>query len=154
MVHELPEFFDINIVIIVKADDAQACGGPPEVAPAPGEHTSLHSRLRWEEGEHMVQETVGEGADAVEAAHRRRTLALLPRRHPVEQATGAVGSARQEKIKRGGWRALAWDGKKRWMPCGGGTPDPDLTWPPILPVARKTRIGGWTSVFSSFFFFF
>jgi hypothetical protein len=46
----------------------------PKVAPAPGEHASLHGRLRWEEGEHVVEYAVGEGTDAVGGAHRRRTV--------------------------------------------------------------------------------
>jgi hypothetical protein len=72
-----------------------------EVAPAPGEHASLHGRLRWEEGEHVAEDAVGESAYAVGDAHRRRTVLLLPRRHSVEQGSFAVGSARQQKVKRG-----------------------------------------------------
>ena len=98
MFHELPEDLEIGKIIIL---NAQACGGPPEVAPAPGEHTRLHRGLHWEEGEHIVEDTVGEGADAVGAAHRRRTVALLLlRSHSVEQVAGAVGAARQETIRR------------------------------------------------------
>jgi hypothetical protein len=47
----------------------------------------------------VVEDAVGESAYAVGDAHRRRTVLLLPRRHSVEQATFAVGSARQQKVK-------------------------------------------------------
>jgi hypothetical protein len=85
MVHKLAEFLDVDIVIlIVKANDAQARCGPPELAPASGEHASLHGRLSWEEGDHVLENMVGEVADTVDADHRRRTLALPLRRHSVE----------------------------------------------------------------------
>jgi hypothetical protein len=89
---------EFDKLLTVKADDAQACGGPPEVAPAPGEHASLHGLLRWEEGEHVVEDAVGEVADAVGGGHRRYTVLLLPRRHSVEQVAGVVGAARQEML--------------------------------------------------------
>jgi hypothetical protein len=46
MVHELPEALESHMIFIVKGKDAQACGGPPEMAPTPGEHAGLHGRLR------------------------------------------------------------------------------------------------------------
>jgi hypothetical protein len=120
MVHELPEVLEFGTVLTVKADNAQACGGPPEVAPAPGEHASLHGRLRWEEGEQVVEDAVGEVADAVGVAHWRRTTALLPSSHSVEQVAGVVGAARQQKVKRG-WRESG--GRDRCMSsCADASP--------------------------------
>jgi hypothetical protein len=69
-------------------------------------------RASTQEGEYVVEDTVWESADAVGAGRGRRTVALLPRRHFVEQATFAVGSARQQKVKRG-WRE--WGGRDRCM---------------------------------------
>jgi hypothetical protein len=116
MVHELPEVLEFGTVLTVKPNNAQACGGPPEVAPAPGEHASLHGRLRWEEGEQVVEDAVGEVADVVGVAHRR----LLPRRHSVEQVAGVVGSARQQNVKRG-WRESG--GRDRCMSsCADASP--------------------------------
>ena len=98
MFHELPEVLEIGMLILV---NAQACGGPPEVAPPPGEHARLHGLLRWEEGEHVVEETVGEVPDTVGESHRRcRTLALPLRRHSVKQAADVDGAARQETIRQ------------------------------------------------------
>jgi hypothetical protein len=83
--HELPEVSGRPWA--VATDEAQARGGPPEVAPAPGEHARLHGFLRWEEGEDVLEHFVGEGAEVGAA-------------RSLEQATGVIGAARQETIKR------------------------------------------------------
>jgi hypothetical protein len=98
VVHKYPDFFCWHWT--VEAGDAQACGVPPEVAPAPGEQASLHGRLRWEEGEDVVQQMVREGAYEIGSSGRRRTLVVFPGRHSVEQVAGVVGAARQRKNKR------------------------------------------------------
>jgi len=82
MVHELPEIPDRYRTL--SANDAQACGGLPEVAPAPGEHARPHGLLHREEGEEVVDDPVREGADAVDR-----------RRHSVEQAAGVDSGRRR-----------------------------------------------------------
>lgn len=67
------------------ADDAQAWGGPPEVAPPPGQHARPHGLLRREEGEDAVQHRVREGADEVASARRSRFLGPFCWRHSVER---------------------------------------------------------------------
>jgi hypothetical protein len=78
----------LSVVAALNAGDAQGGGGFPEVAPAPREQARPHHFVRGEEGEHVVEEVVGEGADAVAMD------ALLPvaplQRHYVEQATCSV----------------------------------------------------------------
>ena len=89
IVHELPEVSGRPWAVrSVTSDEAQAKGGPPEVAPAPGEHARLHGFLRRESGEDFLKNAVGEGAEAVGAAHS------------FEHAVGVIGAARQEEIKR------------------------------------------------------
>lgn len=56
----------------VDADDAQARGEPPEVAPAPGEHACPHGLLRREEGEEVV-----EGISSGRAPMRSTLLAAI-----------------------------------------------------------------------------
>lgn len=93
MIHELPEVLNLDRLPVVKADDAEACSGLPKVAPAPGKHARPHGGLRWEERQQVVEHMVGECADAVGGAHRRRILVLATRRHPVQQTVGVVGAA-------------------------------------------------------------
>jgi hypothetical protein len=80
--HELPEVSGRPWA--VATDEAQARGGPPEVAPAPGEHARLHGFLRREEGEDVLEHFVGEGAEVGAA-------------RSLEQAVGVIGAARQER---------------------------------------------------------
>jgi hypothetical protein len=86
MVQELHKVLDRPRSL--NADDAQACGGLPKVAPAPSEHTRPYGRLHREEGEKVVQDIVGEGAYVIARYHRRRIPILFPWRHFAEQAAG------------------------------------------------------------------
>jgi hypothetical protein len=101
MVQELPQFLDRPLSL--NADDAQTCGEPPKVAPAPSKHTRSHGRLHWEEGEEVVEDIVGEGADAVARSHRRRSPVLFPWRHFAEQSSGVgLGSKKCQMTEK--WR--------------------------------------------------
>ena len=72
------------------APDAQACGGFPEVTPAPGEHRRLHGLSRRKKAEYVLEDAVRQGFYAASAPGHRRycPLGRLPRRHSVEQAAG------------------------------------------------------------------
>lgn len=85
VVDKLAELMDGRELHLVAAGDAQACGGLPEIAPASGEHAGPHGLLRREEGEYVLQEIVLKGADDVSATGQSGSLALLRRRHSVEQ---------------------------------------------------------------------
>jgi hypothetical protein len=54
--------------LAVGTDDGQDSSRLPEAEPSPAEHTGLHSLLRGEEGEDLVQELIQEGADAIATA--------------------------------------------------------------------------------------
>ena len=99
MVHELPE--TPNRPRTLSADDAQACGGLPEVAPALGEHARPHGLLHREEGQEVVEDPVREGADAVH-----------PRRHSVEQAAGGDSAGKGCQKRRRGYTRAQKDGKR------------------------------------------
>lgn len=58
VVDKLAELLDGRHLRLLATGDAQAGGGFPEVAPAPGEHAGPHGLLRREEGEDVLQEIV------------------------------------------------------------------------------------------------
>jgi len=91
---KLAELMDGRQLRLVAAGDAQACGGLPEIAPASGEHAGPHGLLRREEGEYVLQEIVLKGADDVSATGQSGSLALLRRRHSVEQVALVDAAAR------------------------------------------------------------
>jgi hypothetical protein len=71
MVHKLPLLLHPSpFILTAAATDAQASCGPPEVAPAPSENTSLHGLRRWEEAEDVPKYAVRQGVDAASAAER------------------------------------------------------------------------------------
>lgn len=63
---------------LVVVGDAQATKGPPEVAPALGQHARPHGVLRRQEIQHVLEDGVRESADPVLAGDRllRRRLYL------------------------------------------------------------------------------
>jgi hypothetical protein len=92
MVHELTGRLHGLLVIQIMAHDMQARGGFPEVTPAPGEHARPHAILRRKERQHVVEDVIREGAEAVTGSSRRRRAraltALSLRGHSVEQVVG------------------------------------------------------------------
>lgn len=77
---------------VAAAGDADDRRRSPDVAPAAGEHARPHGVAGREEREHVVEELVREGADAVRAARPGvwlESLAVARPSHSVEQAVGA-----------------------------------------------------------------
>uniref|UniRef100_A0A0E0BGD0 Uncharacterized protein n=1 Tax=Oryza glumipatula TaxID=40148 RepID=A0A0E0BGD0_9ORYZ len=80
-------------------------GGPPEVAPAAGEHARPHGLVRWQEGEDIVEDLIREGAKPVLAAVLlgRESLAsaaaVAPRSHSVEQVASAPPAPEQRETR-------------------------------------------------------
>jgi len=64
-------------------DEAQGGHALPEVPPPAGEHGRLHGLIRRQQGEHVLEQRVGEVADAVHAARCGRLLV-----HSVEHVAG------------------------------------------------------------------
>ena len=100
VVHELPKLPRGHQVVRgarrlgrIGGGYAQARRALPESAPAPSQDTRPHSRLRREEGEHVLQYLVREGGEGVNRGGAGRTGRLLgrwPLRHSVEQTAGLV----------------------------------------------------------------
>ena len=77
-------------LVLGEAQDAQ---GLPDRAPAAGEHARAHGIMRRQEGQHVEEEIVWEGADVVLAP--RCSSSHAPRRHCVEQVPGAGAATGQ-----------------------------------------------------------
>jgi hypothetical protein len=78
MVQELADGVDRLRAVQVAAHDVKGRGGFPEMAPAAGEHARLHGAVRGEEGQHVAEDVVWEGAQEIAAGQPRRRAPALP----------------------------------------------------------------------------
>jgi len=92
-VHELPALLHRRQEIVVTAaPDTHSRGEPPEMAPAPSKHACPHGLRSRQEAEDVLEDAVRHGFYAASAASRRRhrrSLAVFPPIHSVEQVVGA-----------------------------------------------------------------
>jgi hypothetical protein len=63
--------------------------GPPDVAPAQGEHACPHNLVRWQEAQDVLEDAVWQGAEPVLLVRHRHFLGPAPLSHSIEQVVSA-----------------------------------------------------------------